>query len=127
MTFDQYLHLALEAGIQTPYEIGIGVDKYQLGRLGDCGDYELGNCRFITMRQNLDERYLNGGTQRAALKKSGRTKSTDAGVYAQAQKNKDRLRRKFKLIDPEGGVHYGDCLTDFCVEHGLIGVLYMEC
>lgn len=119
LTFDQYVRLALDAGLTSPDQIGVGIDKYQLGRIGDTGNYELGNCRFITMRQNLDERFLNGGTREAGRKKSGRTKDNDPGVASQAQIIKDQNRRKFQLVDPNGVIHYGDCLTDFCAEHGL--------
>lgn len=137
LTFDQYVRLALDAGLTSPDQIGTQADKYQLGRLGDSGDYRLGNCRFITMKQNLEERALNGGNASAARKKSGRTKSTDAGVASQATKMlgrtkdshdsimsmalkaKDRFRRKFEIVSPDGTIYEGDCLTDFCEEHKL--------
>ena len=62
LTFEQYTQLAIDAGI-SHLDIGQSLDSYCMGRLGDSGDYELGNCRFITHRQNHKERCENGGTE----------------------------------------------------------------
>lgn len=51
LSFEEYCNLIDEAGI-TVYDIGIGADDYCLGRIGDKGAYEVGNCRFITNEQN---------------------------------------------------------------------------
>ena len=40
-----------EAGI-TIYDVGNGAGAYCLGRYGDTGPYAIGNCRFITHREN---------------------------------------------------------------------------
>ena len=39
----------------TPADIGRSRDQYCLGRFGDSGAYEIGNCRFITNAQNREE------------------------------------------------------------------------
>ena len=54
LTEDDIQTLLDEAGI-TVDDIGQQLDKYQLGRYGDTGPYEMGNCRFITMKENLNE------------------------------------------------------------------------
>ena len=36
-------------------ELGVGSDKYCLARNNDLGSYTVGNCRWITNRENLDE------------------------------------------------------------------------
>lgn len=41
LTFDQYLHLASIAGLTDPNQIGVSSESYQLGRIGDCGDYTI--------------------------------------------------------------------------------------
>ena len=54
LTGAEYCQLLEDAGI-TAADIGQKLHLYQLGRYGDKGDYEVGNCRFITMRENLSE------------------------------------------------------------------------
>ena len=57
MLSEDDVRLLLEqAGIKI-YDVGIGLDKYQLGRIGDIGPYMMGNCRFITQRENLQEQF----------------------------------------------------------------------
>lgn len=72
LSFLDYITLAKEAGITDPDQIGSGRGKYQIGRIGDSGNYEIGNCRFITKEQNLLEMIENGGTQSHARKISKR-------------------------------------------------------
>ncbi|WP_422460951.1 hypothetical protein [Endozoicomonas sp. ALB115] len=68
LTSTEYITKIWEAGIN-PDQIGQSVDSYQLGRIGD-GDvpYTVETCRFITKRQNLDERKENGGNVRTSEK-----------------------------------------------------------
>ena len=47
-----------EASI-TIFDVGQKKGMYQLGRHGDTGPYEIGNCRFITKEENLNE-YCEG-------------------------------------------------------------------
>jgi hypothetical protein len=52
LSFQEYKNLLLEAGI-TPYQIGH--KGYHLSRYNDAGNYEVGNCRFITHVANMKE------------------------------------------------------------------------
>lgn len=65
LTFYTYIQLAVEAGISSPLQIGRSQNSYQLGRYGDKGGYSLTNCRFITKKENLDERKTTGAIARA--------------------------------------------------------------
>ena len=47
--------LLADAGI-TKDDIGQKGDEYQLARYGDTGGYHMGNCRFITTKENMAER-----------------------------------------------------------------------
>lgn len=87
LTFYDYVHLALQAGIRDTKMIGRDIDSYQLGRYGDTGGYTLNNCRFITKKQNLDERIESGAIARAV--ESNR-------------KNTLALRKHVVVTTPEG-------------------------
>ena len=43
------------AGIRIE-QIGKGRGQYALARIGDTGPYAIGNCRFVTMEENIKER-----------------------------------------------------------------------
>lgn len=58
LTFKEYVQLIYDAGIKSS-QIGVYKGQYVLGRYGDMGDYELGNCRFITREQNNEEMLQN--------------------------------------------------------------------
>lgn len=70
LTFEEYIGLAIDAGIETPHQIGRLPGQYQLGRLGDMGDYEIGNCRFITKEENQKEKKNPPLTVEAKIKLS---------------------------------------------------------
>ena len=55
LTGAELVQLFEDAGI-TVNDIGQKSQQYQLARHGDTGHYEMGNCRFITMHENLQER-----------------------------------------------------------------------
>ena len=55
LTWQDVAQLLDEAGI-TVDDIGRGSDQYNLARYGDTGPYTIGNCRFITKRENIQER-----------------------------------------------------------------------
>jgi len=82
LSLTDYLSLAKEAGLTSPEQIGPRLGTYQLGRLGDTGDYEIGNCRFILREQNIEEWKVNGGLEVMRRKKTGRTKDTCPGLQA---------------------------------------------
>ena len=75
LTRKDYIQIAFQSGLTSPDQIGRNMDKYQLSRFKDKGDYEIGNCGFITMRQNQLERTLNGGAESQADKLRGRTRA----------------------------------------------------
>ena len=54
LTGKQMIQLFDEADIR-PEDIGRKAHEYHLARYGDTGPYEMGNCRFITARENLME------------------------------------------------------------------------
>lgn len=76
LSFYDYVNLALVAGIADYTRIGKSATSMQLGRIGDTGGYTMENCRFITKRQNMDERCLNGGTARGSAKLVGKESKT---------------------------------------------------
>ncbi|USE39519.1 hypothetical protein [Endozoicomonas sp. SCSIO W0465] len=49
------MQLVFNAGLSHPKQIGLASNDYQLGRIGDTGGYVMGNCRFITQKQNKKE------------------------------------------------------------------------
>lgn len=55
LTYDEYCILVKEAGLVSS-QLGFTGDKYVLGRYNDEGDYTLENCRFITQKENSDEK-----------------------------------------------------------------------
>ena len=56
----ELLQLMNDAGI-TRDGIGVKPHQYQLARHGDTGDYEIGNCRFITSSENRAEQKSSKG------------------------------------------------------------------
>lgn len=115
ITFEDYITLAVDAGIKTSKEIGTSRDSFCLGRLGDVGDYEVGNCRFIKVSQNQLERTQNGGADRQYDKMRGRTKATHEGIMISAIKHS----KTFELLSPTGEVFMGINLTEFCKNNNL--------
>jgi hypothetical protein len=109
LSFKQYLKLAQRAGIVSPKEIGCTSNKYQMGRLGDTGNYVWGNCRFITMAENQKEKIINGGQDVGMLKRLSRIPK---GGYANATKT-------FCILSPSGKQFIGDNLKEFCRSYGL--------
>ena len=55
LSYTELYSLVQQAGIQ-PSQIGQASSDYQLARYDDSGDYVIGNCRFITTRENIRER-----------------------------------------------------------------------
>lgn len=104
LTFEEYMGLVCEAGINNPDQIGRKAHLYQMGRIGDTGNYELGNCRFITMAQNAQEKLINGG-------------------YEVSDSQRKRVAefhgKRYRVVSPDGEVFEGKNLNQFCKEHGL--------
>lgn len=54
LTFEQWCYLMKEANIKSS-QLGWKGEKYVLARYEDKGAYTLGNCRFITQKENVSE------------------------------------------------------------------------
>lgn len=115
LTFRQYIKLAAKAGIISPKQIGYMPGNYQMGRVGDKGDYIWGSCRFITTEQNREEKHQNGGTAEMARKKTGQNKHNSAALNRMAT----HRSRNFALYSPDGKKYTGRNLLEFCKHHGL--------
>lgn len=142
LTFEDYVELAHISGITHPNQIGRKEYEFQLGRIGDVGDYAVSNCRFITKHQNTLEKIENGGTQRQANKLRGRTKQDSDYLRSSSNKqtgrNKhthkqfadisERMSKEFIVFSPSGERFEGKNLTAFCEEYGLRqGLMCMVC
>lgn len=126
LTFEDYCKKLEEANI-TADDIGTGIDKYHLGRIGDEGDYTIDSCRFITHRQNRQEKIDNGHNDYAAINLSkflkGKTKETSEWIAKSAI-----TRSKFFVAtSPSGEIIKGRNLKQFCKEndltHGLMSMV----
>lgn len=119
LTFEQYLKLAVRAGLSSPDDIGLAPHNYCMGRKGDVGNYVWGNCRFITVARNHRELTTNGGRILGGVKISealrGRTKVNDSARAAQS----DKVSRSFVALSPSGKKHRGRNVKAFCLERGL--------
>jgi hypothetical protein len=93
LSFEDYIFLAADAGISNPSMIGRTAQSFCMGRLGDTGDYEIGNCRFITVRQNQLEKMLNGGSAVGAMKIVGNDWNVGK-THSEEIKTKMSLTRK---------------------------------
>lgn len=124
LTFEDYVSLAKQAGLTSPDQIGLSSYQYHMARYGDKGSYSLDNCRFIPVRQNQLERIMNGGTQSVKDKLSSRNKHNDANVARVSNK----ISKDFRLVAPDGSVHFGRNLKEFCKENNIpYGNMSMVC
>lgn len=55
LSFMEYLELVDNAGLKSS-QLGFTGEGYVLARYGDAGGYTFGNCRFITQKENSDEK-----------------------------------------------------------------------
>lgn len=59
LTYEQFCQLVKEAKLKSS-DLGFSSGKkYVLARFNDTGDYTIGNCRFITQQENIDEREIS--------------------------------------------------------------------
>lgn len=116
LSFEEYMGLAKLAGIMRPGLIGKTSDSYQMGRIKDTGDYELGNCRFITVKQNHLEMVENGGAKVTGDKTSKLTKANNSPSRI-SQANK--ISKRFIFTSPDGVVYEGRNIKEFCVGRNL--------
>lgn len=141
LSFDDYVRKAHEAGLTSPNQIGRLEGQYQLGRVGDTGNYDDDNCRFIPMLQNFQEARENGRLlhvdQLTRDRQAGQTKETSeqyrkvsqalTGQTVEvrphladlAKQATERFSKPFVVTDPEGNVYMGENLSEFCRTHNL--------
>lgn len=55
LTYEQFIQLVVDADLKSS-QLGFTGENYVLARYNDCGGYTLGNCRFITQKENSDEK-----------------------------------------------------------------------
>lgn len=55
LTYDEYCALVKKAGLVSS-QLGFTGENYVLGRYNDIGNYTINNCRFITQKENCDEK-----------------------------------------------------------------------
>lgn len=133
LSFADYLGEVVRADLRVPASISASAGGFVLGRIGDQGNYTLGNCRFIPTEQNNREawdnrRHVNriqamtGQTKetservaRMAQTKTGRNKENHVGVASMA----DVKSKNFVLTGPDGVVYEGRNLAEFCKQNGL--------
>ena len=65
----ELIELLNDAGI-TAKDIGQALHQYALARYNDTGNYEVGNCRFITVKENIAERVQ--GSKKAVVTPTGK-------------------------------------------------------
>ena len=76
----ELVELLNDAGI-TVNDIGQRSHQYQLGRYGDTGAYEMGNCRFITARENAQEKKQKPTIERTLADPSSKKTHTPQGTF----------------------------------------------
>ncbi len=79
LTLDEMVQLAEEAGI-TPDQVGTKNTDHLLGRINDLGNYEVGNCRFITVLDNKIEGRAGWTLSDESIAKSHATKMERYGT-----------------------------------------------
>lgn len=65
LSLDQFRYLVEQANL-LPSQLGYSGDMYVLARYNDDGAYELGNCRFITQKENMAERGFSEAARAAS-------------------------------------------------------------
>lgn len=96
LTFHEYCLLVKEAGLKSS-DLGYSGRGYDLARIGDEGDYTYGNCRFITHRQNTQERqYSETALSKMKASAKNRKPLTEEEKEIRVQKflNSDYIKRR---------------------------------
>ena len=92
LSYDEFCQLLKEAGIKSS-DLGYNGNNYDLARYGDQGDYTYGNCRFITHKENLDERMYNGLTEKE------RRIQREAAAREKAKRKLEHLEARRKFLE----------------------------
>tara|TARA_R110000737_G_scaffold210135_1_gene227900 strand:+ start:120 stop:629 length:510 start_codon:yes stop_codon:yes gene_type:complete len=87
----ELVQLFEDAGISAD-DIGVKSQQYQLGRHNDSGHYQVGNCRFITTRENLQERtFTPEAVQKIKDAQTRKPVRTPSGWYESLTKCSEEL------------------------------------
>lgn len=79
LTYEEFCNLVREARL-TSSQIGFTTkEKYVLARYNDSGNYQIGNCRFITQKENAQEKKISEQSRKASSRniKKFRNKLTE--------------------------------------------------
>lgn len=120
LTFEQYYDKIKEAKI-TVHQIGNNIDSYQLSRYTDQGDYTPESCRFVTMRENIEDRHRNGGTKRGSEKCSKILKERGIRPLVSCFEvtGEYPASKSYRLKSPTGEIYEGTNVAKFCRERGF--------
>lgn len=94
LSFQEYCQLVADAGIKSS---DIGRGKYHLARYGDKGNYEIGNCRFITHQENMNERVMVSDNVSSGLLKYYKTHPGSFTGKVHSKKSKLAIGVKNKI------------------------------
>lgn len=100
LTFHEYCLLVQEAGLVSS-QLGYKGEKYDLARYNDEGNYEIGNCRFITHKENLKERKVSDAIRASALKASEallESRKRDPDTFSKRIKEGQANSKRFQEI-----------------------------
>lgn len=65
LSFEEFCDLVKEANLKSS-DLGFTGNNYVLARINDTGPYAIGNCRFITQKQNADEKVISEASKEAS-------------------------------------------------------------
>ena len=86
LTFNEFCDLLRDANLKSS-DLGFSGNGYVLARYNDTGPYAVGNCRFITQKQNSDEKIISDAA-RAASRNNAKLMS---------ERNKIRVKSKEEI------------------------------
>ena len=84
-------YMLLRDGI-TIDQVGAASSAYQLARYGDKGDYTVENARFITTRENIQERKVGQGPWTPERRKAASDRMRNHQIW----KKTERMKRKLQ-------------------------------
>lgn len=62
LSFEQFQTLITDANLKSS-DLGFSGNRFDLARYNDTGNYEVGNCRFISHAENMKERVISEATK----------------------------------------------------------------
>lgn len=95
LTFDEFCTLLKDAGI-TSSQLGFTGDNYVLARYGDKGNYEVGNCRFITQIENAKEKTVTDKSREASRNNAAKMNQQNALLSTEELGNRIKNSPKYR-------------------------------